>query len=231
MRLTVANWTAALTLSVAAHLALFGSRPAPVELSGESGAGTPAVVWGLAASSMTQEAMPVDAERQIELPVEDRAEAQVEAISDTAPGLVAAVEAVSPAEDTVREPVPEKPAEKRKPPASEAGGPVGQQTGSSASTRSSASAAGVSTYSSRVLAHLNRFKRYPGGGARGTVSMIFVVGSNGAVQSVRISGRSGSPRLDEAALAMVRRASPFPSIPSDIGRTTMAFSVPVHFSP
>lgn len=231
MRLGIVHWMVAAAFSAAVHLAFFGAHPLPLVTSGESGAGLPAVVWGLAAASVTQEALPVEAGRRVELPVADRTEAPVEPISETAPGPVAAVEAVPEPEERPVEPEPERPAKRPSPAASSGGGPVGQQSGSSAAARSGPSSTGISAYSSRVLSHLQRYKRYPGGGARGTVNMVFVLASNGSVQSVRVTARSGSSLLDEAAVAMVRRASPFPSIPNEIGRTSMTFSVPVRFSP
>jgi protein TonB len=60
--------------------------------------------------------------------------------------------------------------------------------------------------------------------------MTFVLGSNGAVRSARIIARSGHAALDTAALAMVRRAAPFPAFPAGVGKSTMTFSVPVKFA-
>lgn len=54
----------------------------------------------------------------------------------------------------------------------------------------------------------------------------FTIGKNGSANSVRLARSSGNAKLDRAALSAVRKASPFPSLPS--GNTKMAFSVPLN---
>ncbi|MCG8561465.1 MAG: energy transducer TonB [Hyphomicrobiales bacterium] len=144
------------------------------------------------------------------------------------------VETLQPVKETRPKPKKKKTRKKptkRKKKTASLGGPVGQISGNAGRSQRSTSGASVSNYSSRVLSHLRRFKRHPGGRARGTVRMVFVLGSNGSVRSVRVAGRSGNATLDNAALAMVRRASPFPSFPSGMRKSTMTFTVPVRFSP
>lgn len=77
-------------------------------------------------------------------------------------------------------------------------------------------------YYSRVLGHLLRFRTaYSGSG----VSLVqFTLSGSGAVTSVRLASASGDAKLDETALSMVRRASPFPAPPD--GRNQW-FSVPI----
>lgn len=54
----------------------------------------------------------------------------------------------------------------------------------------------------------------------------FTIGKTGSANSVRLARSSGNAKLDRAALSAVRKASPFPSLPS--GNTRLAFSVPLN---
>lgn len=86
-------------------------------------------------------------------------------------------------------------------------------------------------WQSRVNAHLNRYKRYPSGeNAQGTVSVRFTIDAGGRVTGVSLARSSGSGALDQAALDMVRRASPVPAPPPAIAKASMRLTVPVNFS-
>lgn len=86
-------------------------------------------------------------------------------------------------------------------------------------------------WQSRVNAHLNRFKRYPGGeNTQGTASVRFTIDASGRVLAVSLSRSSGNGTLDQAALDMVRRASPVPAPPPAIAKSSMSLNVPVRFS-
>ena len=50
------------------------------------------------------------------------------------------------------------------------------------------------------------------------------------VTGIALQRSSGDPRLDEAALAMVARASPLPPIPSEVGRASVSMVLPVRFT-
>lgn len=90
----------------------------------------------------------------------------------------------------------------------------------------------VSTASWRgsLIAHLNRYKRFPGGASPGTVQVAFAIDRSGNVVSARLAGSSGDAALDQEAVAMVRRASPVPAPPSGLGGGTISLAVPVRFS-
>ena len=112
----------------------------------------------------------------------------------------------------------------------------GQPTGTNAraSTGAAASAAGnaaVSNYPGKVAARLRRAVRGVSGlarsRARNDVHVSFVVDAGGGVGGIRIVRSSGSPELDQAALAVVRRAAPFPPIPPQAGRSSWAFTLPL----
>jgi protein TonB len=85
-------------------------------------------------------------------------------------------------------------------------------------------------YRGLVAAHLNRHKQFPEAarrrGAQGATVITFGIDASGKVTSVAVVRSSGNAGLDEAAQAMVRRASPFPAPPS---RQPMTFNVPVSF--
>ncbi|WP_051631283.1 energy transducer TonB family protein [Afifella pfennigii] len=89
----------------------------------------------------------------------------------------------------------------------------------------------LSSYNSRVYAHLARHKRFPPGARRnGTATVRFTLSASGNAQGLRLVAGSGDAALDEAAVAMVRRASPFPPIPAEVGRSSMTFTVPINFA-
>lgn len=86
-------------------------------------------------------------------------------------------------------------------------------------------------WSTRLMAHLERRKRYPSGArARreaGTVFVRFLIDGSGNVLSVSLEKTSGYSELDDEVLSLVRRASPVPAPPADAGRNIV---VPVRFT-
>lgn len=98
-----------------------------------------------------------------------------------------------------------------------------------APTSGVASSVSVATWRGSVMAHLNRHKRYPGGGG-GTSSVAFTIDRAGRVLSARLIRSSGSAILDQEAVALARRASPVPAPPPNIGGGSIVLSVPVRFS-
>ena len=94
--------------------------------------------------------------------------------------------------------------------------------------------ADASSYSALVLAHLQRFRVYPdqarAAGITGVSTVRFTLGAGGNVVSVSLASSSGQGMLDQAALAMVRRAAPFPPIPPSLGRGSMTFAAPIRFN-
>jgi protein TonB len=111
----------------------------------------------------------------------------------------------------------------------------GRAASSNNNTREASAAgnAAVSNYPGKVVAKLRRALRYPSEARsrrlNGVVQVRFVVGSSGDVGSVGLASSSGSPILDDAALATVNRAAPFPPIPEGSGRRSWTFTVPLAF--
>lgn len=87
-----------------------------------------------------------------------------------------------------------------------------------------------SNYPGLVLAHLARFKQYPGEAraqARGGVARVrFTLDGGGRVTGVSLAQGSGHADLDQESVAVVRRASPFPPPP---GGRPQSFTLPVRF--
>jgi protein TonB len=89
------------------------------------------------------------------------------------------------------------------------------------------------TWQKSLVAHINRYKRYPAEArARkmtGIVTVEFTLDPYGQVLSSRIAHSSGSAVLDEEAIALVRRAAPLPTPPQDIPPEGIPFAIPIHF--
>ena len=84
-------------------------------------------------------------------------------------------------------------------------------------------------YKGKVIAKLRRAKQAPRDGGAGTATVEFTVQRDGTVSGIRLVRSAGNAALDEAAVAMVRRASPMPAFPDDIRQASLAFRVPVEF--
>ncbi|HEV2507214.1 MAG TPA: energy transducer TonB [Mesorhizobium sp.] len=99
-----------------------------------------------------------------------------------------------------------------------------QMAGGSGSAGSSVSPA---QWKSRVGAHLMRYRRSITAGRRGGGDALvrFTFNSGGSILSVALARSSGDKSLDDAAVSMVRRASPIPAPPSTV--TVMFLTVPV----
>ncbi|MDG5493918.1 energy transducer TonB [Niveispirillum sp. BGYR6] len=89
-------------------------------------------------------------------------------------------------------------------------------------------------YVGRILARLERAKRYPVAAKtarqEGTVLLRFVLDRRGRLLDWRIEGSSGVAALDEEVAALVRRVAPFPPFPDDMARDRLELTVPIDFS-
>jgi protein TonB len=104
--------------------------------------------------------------------------------------------------------------------------------GGRAGPSASAGAAPNVNYRALALAHLARFQKYPERarelGVIGVAVVHFTLSPRGEVVSVGLARSSGAASLDEAALAMVRRAAPFP--PMADGASALTISAAVNYS-
>jgi protein TonB len=111
---------------------------------------------------------------------------------------------------------------------------VERQAPAASANSAGASASAIAAYNQRVRAHLMRFHEYPPGaraaGTRGVARLSFTLGKGGQVLASRLGGSSGHAALDAQAMAMVRRAQPFPPFPPEINQASMGFTIPVEFT-
>lgn len=99
------------------------------------------------------------------------------------------------------------------------------------SSSSDAPSMSPASWRGMLIAHLNRYKRFPGGAAStGTVAVAFTINRSGAVTSARLVRSSGDPVLDAEAVSLPRRASPVPAPPSNVGGGSVMLTVPIRFS-
>jgi periplasmic protein TonB len=89
------------------------------------------------------------------------------------------------------------------------------------------------TWYRALVAHLNRFTRYPNAarvrGVQGEVSVTISVDRTGRVVASHIVHSSGSSALDEEALAVLHRASPLPSPPAQLAGAALNLTIPIQF--
>jgi periplasmic protein TonB len=94
--------------------------------------------------------------------------------------------------------------------------------------------AAIRRWESGLVAHIERFKRYPAEararGARGLARVAFTIDRDGWVRESRILETSGSPELDRECLAMLARAQPLPKPPREVQTSELSFVVPVRFN-
>lgn len=184
-------------------------------------------------------------------PVEDAPRVVTDVVSrpvaDVAPKVVAN-NAVAPVIEQppkiVTKELPAKPVAKPKPaPASEqrsasvandvARGPAQGNAGAGGASSEERGRADMSGYQAKLAAHLRRYRTFPaearGKGISGVATVRFTVNRSGAVTSASLARSSGVGVLDQAAVDMVHRASPFPPIPPGFSGSTLTVSVPVRF--
>ncbi|MEM7398355.1 MAG: TonB family protein [Pseudomonadota bacterium] len=85
-------------------------------------------------------------------------------------------------------------------------------------------------YLGKLRTHLEGSKVNPRTRRVGTAIVRITVKSGGELVSHEIVKSSGSKELDNAAVASVKRAAPFPSIPANVGLETVTVSVPFRFT-
>jgi len=108
-----------------------------------------------------------------------------------------------------------------------------QSSGSSNAVTSGAQRAAKQSYFSMLAAVLAKHKQYPVAsrrrGEEGIVKLFFIVDRNGSVLDFRISESSGSRRLDEAVIKMLKKAQPLPAFPAEMVQPQLEVNVPIAF--
>lgn len=104
--------------------------------------------------------------------------------------------------------------------------PPAEVAAAAPSASSGGGAVSPAKWQSRLMAHLERLKRYPSGARsrreEGVAHVRFSIDERGNVQTVRLVRSSGHPDLDEAVVALLRRASPVPPPPPGAPRDITA---------
>jgi protein TonB len=140
-------------------------------------------------------------------------------------------EATPPPKEETRPPEPEAAVALPEPPKPE---PPREQKQATAPPAAAPSVAVVHRWESELVAHIERFKRYPAEararGDQGLVRVTFAIDRDGWVRASRIVQSSGSPELDQEALAMLTRAQPVPRPPDRVPSSGLSFTVPVRFN-
>jgi protein TonB len=92
----------------------------------------------------------------------------------------------------------------------------------------------VPTWKSQMLALLERNKRYPESAQsrhqQGTAQVFFSLDRQGRVIDSRLVRSSGASALDDEALALLRRAQPFPPPPPELPGPRIDLTVPIRFN-
>lgn len=92
----------------------------------------------------------------------------------------------------------------------------------------------LAAYHKRVLGKIKAYQKYPpearSKGLAGIVTVNFTIEAKGQVTGVRIVGSSGHQILDNEVKALMKRVSPFPELPMDIGKKRMNLNVPIRFT-
>ena len=91
----------------------------------------------------------------------------------------------------------------------------------------------LAAWRSQILAVIERNKRYPETSARrgeqGVAQVFFSLDRQGRVIDSRVVRSSGASALDEEALALLRRAQPFPPVPPEILGDRVNLILPLRF--
>jgi protein TonB len=95
------------------------------------------------------------------------------------------------------------------------------------------SSARVASWERSLVAQIERFKRYPpqAEGRFGIVRVAFSIDRSGRLLGARIISSSGSAILDDEALAIIRRAAPFPGPPTGVADDRLSFVLPIRYAP
>lgn len=90
-----------------------------------------------------------------------------------------------------------------------------------------------SGYRHQLESHLNQYQRYPAGAQRkqqtGTVEVAFVIDRQGHLVSSELLSRTPFPLLNREALALLKRAVPFPPVPDTLTDDQLHWELPIHF--
>jgi protein TonB len=104
---------------------------------------------------------------------------------------------------------------------------VSEQSSGEAKTAGDATAR--NEYLGKLRNVLEQAKVNPRSRLAGTVVVKFKIGIDGALLWREITTSSGSKVLDDAAVAALDRAAPFPTMPTEVAEEPLTVSVPFKF--
>jgi protein TonB len=206
------RWCICFFVVITAHAAVAISFVLKPSADDDFGIDAPVVMLELPESFVVSTAPPTDLAPG---PMQDESEATPPPKEETRPPE-------PQAEIALPEPQPPKPE------------PPQEQKQATAPPAAAPSVAVLRRWETELMAHIERFKRYPPAarsrGDQGLARVAFTIDGNGRVQGSRIVQSSGSPELDQEALAMLTRAQPVPRPPSRALTDEMSFTIPVRFN-
>jgi len=89
------------------------------------------------------------------------------------------------------------------------------------------------SYTKDLIEAIKQYQQYPrkaaAKGEQGNVTAKVIISANGEIKDIELIERSGSRILDRAVIKMVKKASPFNAIPSELNLQEFEFEFPVSF--
>ena len=114
------------------------------------------------------------------------------------------------------------------------GNPPGQGRGGSGGGSGKGNPDAEQAYLAHIIKKLDRHKKYPSAARNrrldGVVTVSFSVNRQGQVSGSRLVKSSGHAPLDQEAMALLKRATPFPPMPDAIQRPQLLLNIPIQFS-
>jgi protein TonB len=107
---------------------------------------------------------------------------------------------------------------------------VAAQRESSGAEKQGGDTTAHTAYLGALRSHLEKHKVNPRTGIAGVAVIRITVDATGGVAAPTVAKSSGSKALDDAALAAIEKAAPFPPIPTRLGRDQLEISVPFRFT-
>ena len=140
----------------------------------------------------------------------------------------------APAKDDAVARPDKKPAGPSRKPAADAARNPAPATSAGSRARAAAAPGAEAKYGRKLLSHVERHKRYPAAarsaGITGSTRLAITIDRAGGLSGARVSAGSGHRILDQEALAVARRAAPYPRPPEGVGGRTFSFAVTLRFT-
>ncbi len=238
---TSLHWAAGLLLAVGFHAAGAAALLARWNDSADLVANAPLIMIDLAPVSVAPTTIPTELPPdQVEsklvepTPEPETPKPQIELPPDPAPQPELTA--------TPPQKPPEKKVEKKKPKQREASIARAPSTADIKADRAAAPMPGASArdadampnWKSRLVAQIERSKRYPSEaqarGEQGVAQVSFNVDRGGGVHNARVVRSSGSSILDRDAIAWLERAQPLPPPPAEVPGAQIPLTVPLRYN-